>query len=114
MATLDSVLACSQGRLIVISEGLLRAIELTTGVVSYSQYLGPGQWQLAGTDSETICWSAGSNGEPLRVVICEAATGKLIQSLEIAATSGRARVLANERFAVAVTGDRLLGLSRRR
>ena len=110
----ESVLACSEGRLVVISEGLLRAIELRTGAVAYSQYLGPGQWQLTASGAETICWAAGSKGEALRVVIGETATGQLLQSFEIAATCDHARMLANERFAVAVTGERLQVFSRRR
>ncbi len=107
----ESELACAAGRLIVISEGVLRGIELTTGAVAFSHYLGPGQWQLAAADSQTICWAAGSNGEPLRVVICDGASGELLQTLAIAATSERARLLMSDQFAVAVTGERLLGLS---
>lgn len=103
--------ACVDGqRLYVAVEGVLRSFDVATGQLAWEQIVGaPGShWCVRRFGGSLLAWPE-QNVASSALVVCEPATGTLIQKLALAPADNRA-VHAMTRALVVASGDQLAAL----
>lgn len=113
LAAAHEIACCDGGRLFLASAGILRCFQFEDGRLAWEQYLGSreARWRVLKQGDVLIAFPVNGNRSAANsIIICEAATGKLIQRIRWAEPAGDIDMHVTGRTAAVRVGGQLIGL----